>query len=220
MGAPRILISGIQGNRRNYELAIRRAGGKPVSCYCPSPRIPAEGLLLAGGGDIDPALLGEENQGSSEIDTARDWAEFALVKAFLAQGKPIFGICRGQQVLSVAMGGKLSQDIGTDLGRFHAPPFQGHDLIHSVRTKEGSLLARLYGTTPLVNSWHHQAVSQPGDGFLVTAWTESGLIEAVEHTTLPLLGVQFHPERLRKTEHPDAADGALLFAHFVALCRA
>lgn len=217
MGAARILISGISGNRRNYELAIRRAGGKPISCYCPSTRIPAEGLLLAGGGDLDPLLLGEENRGTRDVDTARDLAEFALVRAFLAQGKPIFGICRGHQVLNVALGGKLCQDIGLELERFHAPGPHGRteDVQHTVYTRKDSQLARLFGTLPLVNSWHHQAVAQVGEGFLATAFAESGLIEATEHETLPVWSVQFHPERL----HKEQADGALLFAHFVSLCR-
>lgn len=222
MKAPRILISGIDGNRRKYELAVRRAGAKPVSCYCPSPQIPAEALLLAGGGDISPDFLGEEDGGSREIDLARDVAEFALVKTFLLQKKPIFGICRGHQVLNVAMGGKLVQDIGLDLECFHSPVPHGRDgdVYHLLATKEGSLMATLYGSSVLVNSWHHQAVSQVGEGFVATAWSESGMIEATEHQSLPIFSVQFHPERLRETEGAVlAGNGDALFAHFVALCR-
>jgi len=219
---PRILLSGIAGNRRNYELAIHRAGGKPLSCYCPSLQIPADGLLLAGGGDITPSFLGEEDRASRDTDLARDIAEFSLVQAFLAQGKPIFGICRGHQVMNVAMGGTLFQDIGLELERFHSPVPQGatQDVLHPIATKDGSLMAALYGPLVTVNSWHHQAVDRAGDGLVVTAVSESGLIEATEHRVRPLFSVQFHPERLRPLEDDLLlGDGAKLFAHFIRCCQ-
>ncbi len=221
MKAPRILISGVAGDRRNYELAVRRAGGKPLSCYCPSLQIPADGLLLAGGGDISPGFLGEEDRGTRDTDLARDLAEFALVSAFLAQNKPIFGICRGHQVLNVALGGTLQQDIGQTLERFHSPvPHAGsEDLLHSICTQPGSLMASLYGKQILVNSWHHQAITKPGKGMRICATSEGGLAEACEHETLPLLSVQFHPERLRAAGHGGIADGDKLFSWFIARCR-
>lgn len=222
MNAPRILISGILGDRSKYEWAVRRAGGVPLSCYCPSVFLPAEGLLLGGGGDIDPAFLGVEDHGSRDIDLARDLAEFALVRVFMAQKKPIFGICRGHQVLNTALGGSLLQDIGLDLERFHSPTPHGlhADLFHTIVTQEESLLARLYGPVALVNSWHHQAVERAGEGMQITAKSESGLIEATEHEKLALLSVQFHPERLRtKDTECFLAEGDLLFTHFVDLCR-
>lgn len=223
MKAPRILMSGIAGNRRNYELAVRRAGGRPLSCYCPSVQIPAEGLLLCGGGDIDPTFLGEPNGGAREIDLARDIAEFALVRAFLAQKKPIFGICRGHQVLNAALGGKLLQDLELDVERFHSPVPHAmeRDIFHPIVINRGSLLARLYGSWAMVNSWHHQSVERPGEGMHASVLSEGGLIEASEHDKLPVFSVQFHPERLRATEpSPFLADGTLLFTHFVELCRA
>lgn len=222
MQAPRILISGILGDRSKYEWAVRRAGGVPLSCYCPSIFLPAEGLLLGGGGDIDPAFLGVEDCGSRDVDLARDLAEFALVRVFIAQKKPIFGICRGHQVLNTALGGSLLQDIGLSLERFHSPvPLGLHlDVVHSIVTQEESLLARLYGPVAMVNSWHHQAVEREGEGMQVTARSESGLIEATEHEKLPLFSVQFHPERLRTKEASSfLADGDLLFTHFVDQCR-
>lgn len=221
MKAPRILISGIAGSRRNYELAVRRAGGKPLSCYCPSLQIPADGLLLTGGGDISPSFLGEENRGTRDTDLARDLAEFYLVSAFVAQKKPIFGICRGHQVLNVALGGTLQQDIGEALERFHSPVPHGgkDDLLHSICTHPDSLMERLYGKQTLVNSWHHQAIAQPGEGMIPTAFSEGGLVEACEHATLPLLSVQFHPERLRATGHTGIADGDKLFSWLVSRCR-
>lgn len=221
MNAPRILISGILGDRSKYELAVRRAGGAPLSCYCPSIFLPAEGLLLGGGGDIDPAFLGVEDRGSRDIDLARDIAEFALVRVFMAQKKPIFGICRGHQVINTALGGSLLQDIGLDLERFHSPTPHGlnRDLFHTIVTQEESLLARLYGPVAMVNSWHHQAVERAGEGMKITARSESGLIEATEHEELPVLSVQYHPERLRgKEESSFLADGELLFTHFIDLC--
>lgn len=222
MRAPRILISGILGDRSKYELAIRRAGGVPLSCYCPSVFLPAEGLLLGGGGDIDPTFLGLEDQGSRDIDLRRDLAEFALVRVFLAQNKPILGICRGHQVINTALGGRLLQDIGFALECFHSPvPHDMRvDLYHTIMTEEASLLDRLYGPVALVNSWHHQAVERAGEGMRITARSESGLIEATEHEELPVYSVQFHPERLRIKEGPCfLADGDLLFTHFVEQCK-
>lgn len=222
MKTPRILISGIAGNRRNYELAVRRAGGKPLSCYCPSPQIPADGLLLAGGGDIAPSFLGEVDRASRDTDLARDIAEFYMVEAFLAQGKPIFGICRGHQVINVAMGATLIQDIGLELERFHSPVLPGveQDVLHPIATQEGSRMAAFYGPLVTVNSWHHQAIARPADGLVVTAVSESGLIEATEHRVRPIFSVQFHPERLRPIEDPlRTADGAKLFVHFIRCCR-
>ena len=217
MEAPCILISGIDGSRVNYENAVTQAGGRWVSEYCPAYDDSFAGLLLAGGGDIAPHLLGEADKGSREIDLQRDLCELSLVESFLAAGKPILGICRGHQVVQVS-GGRLIQDIGESLERLHSPYFQEEqaDLCHLVSTKNGSLLHRLYGAAFACNSWHHQAMESVGESFLVTARTAEGLIEAAEHEALPIVTVQFHPERMYA---PHFHDGSGIFRWFIDACR-
>lgn len=220
-GSPRILISGSVGSRTSYENAIAQLGGVPCSFYCPPCDTAYDGLLLAGGGDIHPSRFGQENRGSEEIDRTRDQAELDLTAAYLESGKPILGICRGHQVLNVALGGTLRQDIGPELRQFHAgDPNTDEDKVHPVRAAAGSLLYNLYGPVFSVNSSHHQALDRLGEGLVAVQWSESGIVEGIQHRTLPVIGVQFHPERMCcRSRRPDAVDGAFLLRHFLALCR-
>lgn len=216
--APRIQISGQPGGMENYESAVRHAGGVPLCGCCPEPDLSCQGLLLCGGGDPDPALFGQEDRGSDPPDRERDRAELALISAFLSAGKPILGICRGMQMISVALGGDLIQDLPPELLPFHGRA--GEDLVHPLRTREGSLLRGLYGPRLAVNSAHHQAVGRLGRGLEASAWSESGVTEAVEHHSLPVLGVQFHPERMSwERRRPDTADGAPILRWFLDQCR-
>ena len=217
---PRILLSGSNESRATYENAILAAGGEPVSHYCPQPDLTCDGLILGGGGDIDPARFGQEPNGSQPPDLVRDAAEFALFSAFLAAGKPIFGICRGHQVINVALGGTLIQDIGPELRTFHTPEGEKWDRVHPVRSRPDSLFSRLYGPVFSVNSSHHQVVDRLGDSLVPTLWSESGLVEGLEHTRLPIFSVQFHPERMTgQNARPDTVDGAAILEHFISLCR-
>lgn len=220
MKAPRILISAAQDGALNYENAVLAAGGIPVCAYCPTCGDGFDGLLLSGGDDMDPTLFGQEDCGSRGIDPARDAAELALVRGCLSAGKPILGICRGHQVLNVALGGSLRQDIGPELCSFHSrEPGALRDKTHPLRTAQGSLLRRLFGPLFTANSSHHQAVDRLGAGLRATAWSESGLVEALEHDALPLLSVQFHPERMSYARRrPDAADGAGIFTWLIDRC--
>ncbi|MEL4861054.1 gamma-glutamyl-gamma-aminobutyrate hydrolase family protein [Pseudoflavonifractor phocaeensis] len=219
---PSILLSPSKGGCSNYENAVLAAGGRPLARYCPAETDwDCGGLLLCGGDDIDPARFGQENQGSTGIDPERDEAEFAAVRAFLAAGKPILAICRGHQILNVALGGSLRQDISPAQRLFHAhDPAEKKDRVHPLRAAEGSLLHRFYGPVFPVNSSHHQALDQLGEGLLPTAWSESELIEAVELPGRDVLGVQFHPERMTGAlSRPDTIDGQAIFSWFLARCR-
>ena len=149
--------------------------------------------MLCGGGDLDPAWFGQEDRGSHPPDPRRDEAELALVRTWLSWGRPILGICRGMQVISVALGGTLFQDLGAERAALH----QGEeDVFHPIRTAPGSLLESLFGESALVNSAHHQGVDQLGEGLVPAAWAPDGTLEGLEHRSLPVVGVQFHPERL------------------------
>lgn len=214
----RILISGVEGSRINYERAVAAAGGEPISCYCPPHDFTYDGLLLCGGGDVDPSLFGQKNCGSKEIDRARDLAELKLVEAYCNAGKPILGICRGHQVINVAFGGTLIQDLGIPLAEFHQQ--EVGDAVHILRCAPNSLLYERYGaTTFAVNSNHHQALDAVGKGLRPIQWSESGIVEAIEHNSLPVLGVQWHPERMTgEKKRPDTVDGGTLFEWLIGLC--
>lgn len=208
--APRIQLSGEAGGLARYVRAVERAGGVPVPGVCPQPDPSCGGLVLCGGGDLDPALFGQENRGSHPPDRERDRAELALAEAFLTWGKPVLGICRGMQVLNVYLGGTLIQDLPPAWRAAH----QGEeDVYHPVRCRPGSRLERLLGPCPVVNSAHHQAVDRLGRGLTAAAWAPEGFVEGVEHSSLPILGVQFHPERL---SGPGRGEGSALFDWLLA----
>lgn len=229
---PKILISTGGGDASNYLAAIEAAGGVGEARYLPALGRPAgrrdsrwgeapmtspgyDGLVLAGGGDIDPALFGQEDRGSRDIDRARDEAELSLLDAFRAAGRPVLAICRGHQVANVWLGGDIVQDLGALVPRHQ---WEEGDQIHPVRAAEGSLLYRLYGPEFAVNSCHHQGLGRLGRGLRAAAWTGDGVVEAVEHDTLPLISVQFHPERMTGAlARPDAVDGGKIFRAFLEM---
>ncbi len=191
----------------NYAEAVELAGGAPVD-----DAAACDALLLPGGGDLDPALYGQANQGSEEPDRARDERELALCRQFIEEKRPVLGICRGAQVLTVALGGTLLQQIE---GHSRLP--NGADRIHETRT--AGLLTGLYGPSCAVNSAHHQAVDQLPPDCRILQISEDGVIEAFCHNTLPLLAVQWHPERLcGRFARPDAVSGLPLLRAFLALC--
>ena len=215
---PKILVSTGGGNAENYLNAIKSAGGAGEARYLPAADLSYDGLVLAGGGDMDPALFGQEDQGSRDIDRARDEAELALLDAFCAAGKPVLAICRGHQVVTVWLGGGLIQDLGSKRNTVHEGA-ESRDRVHPVRAEEGSLLRRLYGPVFRVNSWHHQGLGRLGQGLTATALSEDGVVEAVEHDCLPLISVQFHPERMTGTHvRSDMVDGGAIFRVFLKMC--
>ena len=207
-------IIGITGNYDNgkctllegYYRSVLEAGGTPLI-------IPAfddtdamlsmldnvDALILSGGGDINPLYLGEEPlRELSSINPARDWHELMLVRLAANRQIPILGICRGLQVMTAALGGKLYQDIYREANATlkHSQDTDRHVATHNVRIEAGSMLAKLFDSTHLpVNSFHHQAVKEAAPGFSITALSPDGLIEAVESTMRKsMIGIQWHPE--------------------------
>lgn len=162
-----------------------------------------DGLLLTGGGDLDPACYGQTTRHPtvSEINPARDETELLLSRWAAEQDVPLLGICRGQQVVNVALGGTLYQDIPAEIGTTveHDTPGPLDHYAHEVRVAPGSRLAGLVGSTSLAtNSRHHQAVREPAPGLAVTAHAPDGVIEALEKADARfIVTVQWHPENLR-----------------------
>jgi len=213
----KILISTGNWNPRNYVGAVEAAGGEAVAAYLPQPGEEYAGLVLAGGADVDPARYGQENWASEGIDGDRDRVELELLDWFTQRGKPVLAICRGHQIANVWAGGTLTQDLGKELDPLHGGD---EDTVHPVEAEEGSVLCRLYGPTVSTNSNHHQCVDVPGRGFRVTARSAEGIVEAMEHDTLPLIAFQFHPERMTGYHaRAEVVDGGAIFDYFMELCR-
>lgn len=198
-----------------YEEAIKHFDAEPTARYLPDIDDGYDGLILCGGVDVDPSRYGEEIDGAVNIDYRRDEVEYALIKSYLDAGKPILGICRGHQILNVYFGGSLHQDI-PEVAMHRR---KGSDIVHNVNAVPDSIVGRLYGESFSVNSVHHQAIKKLGDGFRATADWNGVYVEAIEHCTLPIFSVQWHPERIclrNKTE--GVSDGAQIIKHFIDLC--
>lgn len=160
-------------------------------------------LLLSGGGsDVDPSRFGaEKSPFVKEISYERDAFEYRLLEVAAAMRKPVFGICRGIQVINVFFGGTLYQDLPSEYpDQFicHQRPDKEWEPVHDIKIKAGSKLSMFLGgmTETQVNSTHHQACKDIAPGFIVSATAPDGVIEAIESETLPIVAVQFHPERL------------------------
>jgi gamma-glutamyl-gamma-aminobutyrate hydrolase PuuD len=207
----------------NYADQVTAAGGVPV-LLPPVPGIAAavsrlDGLVLTGGGDVDPARYGAAPHPRTRgVSLERDQAELDLLAAALAAGLPVLGICRGLQLLNIAQGGTLHQhlaDLGPSGDAGHTPS-PGTFGSHPVRVAAGSLLAGILADGPLtVATAHHQAIDRLGAGLTATAWAEDGIIEAAE-----LTGGDHHPFALAVQWHPEAGRDPRLFQALVAAAQA
>jgi putative glutamine amidotransferase len=210
--------------RRYYIDALAGAGLSaailpPQSCDTCDTRELAEkfdGLLLSGGGDPHPQLWGEQpNLRIGGVDRVRDEYEISLLRAFLAADKPILGICRGMQLLNIAQGGSLWQDLresGTNL--LHMQTAAPEQTWHGVtcRGRLAELLDLPNNEQIFVNSLHHQGVRRLGEDVIAGAWADDGLIEGIYLPKYKFaVGVQWHPERL--------AEMSGIFQRFAAVCR-
>ena len=187
-----------------YSRAVMSAGGRPVLLPIQDPdgavdvvsRLDA--VILTGGGDVDPTLYGDHpEEPTGGVDRARDDWESAVLEAACRSQMAVLGICRGCQLLNVALGGSLHQHLPGVTRLDHLEAARRESPVHTVSVSPGTRLESLVGSAELeVNSIHHQGLDRLGRSLRPAATAPDGLVEAVEHTELPLIGVQWHPECL------------------------
>lgn len=199
--------SGTYALRQTYVDSVLRAGGLPVVLPLLTDEAAVkgllkriDGLLLSGGGDVDPAVYGAERRSEcGEADELRDQSELLFIRLARARRMPIFGICRGAQILNAAYGGTLIQDIPSQLdipGDRHCQPEPYNTLVHDVQLTKDGLLSRVTGRSHfMTNSMHHQAIDKAGGSLVIDAVCGDGIVEAVyDSEDETVFGVQFHPE--------------------------
>ncbi len=213
--------------REDFCQALLQLGARPVvlplACQEAELRDYArtlDGFLFTGGGDVDPRYFQAPcRPWSGEISPRRDEMEISLCRLLLENRKPVLGVCRGFQVMNIALGGDIYQDIPKEFSTEN--PVAHHQLqparypIHQVALTPGSRLHAILGPSAWVNSLHHQGVRRLGEGFVPTAYSEDGLCEGAELAGDSFyVGVQWHPERLWRSDRAQLE----LFAAFVAAC--
>lgn len=215
--------------RPTYMRALKAAGAIPVVMPLDASEEDLkqlskdlDGFLFTGGPDVHPFLFGEETQAHcGNVSPARDQMEISLLPMIMELQKPILGICRGIQVLNIALGGNIWQDIPSQVTRdfplAHSQPFSYDMPCHTVVLTEGSLLARISESSSIkVNSMHHQAVKDLAPGLIASAYSTDYLIEALEMPDYPFfIGVQWHPEYLWEKNK----EAFRLFQTFVKACK-
>lgn len=211
MKLPKIAIVGREKSTGNYEKILSTLSIPHETTLNIGALHDFDALLLPGGGDITPAFFGEKNTASKNIDTELDILQIQATELFIKQKKPILGICKGMQLINVVLGGTIIQHLPT--AKNHE--YTAKDQYHPVHNIPGTLARSLYGDSCVINSAHHQGLGTLGKGCLIMQQSYDNVVEGIYHTTLPIFGVQWHPERLdnKKT----ATDGSLLFLHFWSL---
>lgn len=204
----KILIAGVPKDTVNYAAILRHLNAEPVVSLHPESVYSFDGLVLPGGGDICPSYFDQPVIDTRKPDPDLDRAQLSVLYHFLHTHKPILGICKGMQLINVFFGGDLRQHIDSeDLHQWNVT-----DRWHETTAKKNSLLERLYGTAFEVNSAHHQSIGAVGQDLEVIQTSPDGICEAVAHDHLPILGLQWHPERMCLAHKKyGTVDGAAVF---------
>lgn len=204
---PKIAIAGRIRDTGNYEACLKRLGIDCITTLSLSEIQSCSALLLPGGGDITPAFFGQKNAGSRCIDTELDIIQLQALEQAIRYEKPVLGICKGMQIINVFFGGTIVQHMPEHAQHEYKNGDQSHDTV----IVPGSFLHGIYGNRLIVNSAHHQCLGKLGREILLAQYASpTPTPEAICHRTLPLYGVQWHPERL----YPD---GDALFLFFCSL---
>ena len=211
----------------DYVLSVTKSGGIPfiIPIIDNDDDIKTQisyvdGVILSGGYDIDPIYWGEEISSKLErIFPRRDSNELKIIKYALEMKKPILGICRGLQIINVAFGGSLYQDLSfiKDCYIKHSQSAKPYEPTHNITTKDGSIIREIVGDSLRVNSFHHLAIKDLGKGLIATSYSADGVVESVEYTENGnfVLGVQFHPEMMHSYY-----DFALnIFKKLISVCK-
>lgn len=210
--------------QKNYITGITDAGALPIILPISQPALVVDyvsvidALVLAGGQDVSPDYYGEEPLPElGEIDRQRDIFELALVKEMIRVGKPIFGICRGAQVINVALGGTLYQDLASQYSglsvKHNQYPTKWATPTHELKWQRPNWLSNVISPKSLVNTFHHQAIKALGHGLVLDAVSSDGVIEAFSDEQRQIYGVQWHPEMLLMAD-PEAQK---IFDTFIAV---
>ncbi len=205
-----VAIAGKNQKIDNYVNAVVASGAKPVNLVDEYDVNEFDGLIIPGGVDINPKRYNQDNHRCEQINDELDEWQLRVLDDFIKAGKPVLGICRGHQLINVYFGGTMIQDIRSDIAH---RSYQG-DAIHTINAKEGSFLYELYGGNFVANSSHHQSSDILGEGMEAVAFAEDGIIEAARHISLPIITVQFHPERMGGDK---TVKGKEIFDHFMRM---
>ena len=210
----KILIAGEPGKTGNYENALGRVGVcVETGLHVPDTTV-YDGLLLPGGGDIDPRLFGQLPAGTRFFDPELDRVQLHILDAFVTERKPVLGICKGMQLINIYFGGDLIQHLPT--AGVHE--YVGRDQLHETTARKDSFLGKLYGERFVVNSAHHQGADKIPPALSLAAQAEDGVPEALQCPEKGIYAVQWHPERMMLSRRrADAVDGTLVFRFFAGL---
>lgn len=207
----KIGIVGRPKNSYSYEKFLHSMDVPCITSLTPGELATCQALIFPGGGDVNPRFFNQPNLGSHNIDTELDILQFRAFELAYNTHIPILGICKGMQLINIALGGTLIQNL--PIASIHTSADK--DVYHDTFTEKDSFLQKLYGSHFRVNSRHHQAISQPGINLIPIQWCADDLCpEAFIHKTRPIIGVQWHPERLDSAH--TTITGLPLFQYFLS----
>ncbi len=219
---PYILISGEKEPDPDYIYAIEAAGAICDYIHCPNNidiNVYDAFILSGGEEDVSPIRYGKQLTYATSISDERDECEFRLYNDFKKAGKPILGICRGMQLINVAQGGTLYQDLPIEHNTSHFSGDYENDMIHPSIASKSGFIGKIFKDRFNINSIHHQGICDLGKDLVIEQYAvEDGLPEAIRHTGYKIFAVQWHPERMcQKRLRTDTPDSLPLFQAFVAL---
>ena len=208
----KILIAGKEKDTQNYVNVLKYLGADPIVTLHPESVYTFDGLILPGGEDICPSYFNQPVIDTRKSDPDLDRLQLHILYQFLHTHKPILGICKGMQLINVFFGGDLNQHVDSE----NLHQWNGEDQWHETVVTKHSVLEELYSTYFKVNSAHHQSIDTIGQDLSIIQASTDGVTEAIQHERLPILGVQWHPERMcLNHKKSDAVSGTAIFRWFL-----